>query len=167
MTARRIPARRTLLGVVVVALILGGAGTAAARWSASGSGAGTASNGSLVPVILTSGTPSAGIYPSSTANVIVTASNPNPDDVQIRSLALDTTQGTAGFSVDAGHAGCGLSALSLTTQTNAGAGWLVPKRIGAVNGTLPITLTNALALATDASSACQGATFTVFLAAGP
>jgi hypothetical protein len=35
-----------------------------------------------------------------------------------------------------------------------------------VNGTLPITLTNALAMGLSAANACQEATFTVYLAAG-
>jgi hypothetical protein len=56
--------------------------------------------------------------------------------------------------------------LSFTTQTNLGAGWTVPGKVGAVNGSLSITLTAALAMSTAAANACQGATFTVFLAAG-
>jgi hypothetical protein len=43
----------------------------------------------------------------------------------------------------------------------------VPAKSGAVNGVLPITLTSALAMSLSAVNACQGATFTVYLTAGP
>ena len=82
-------------------------------------------------------------------------------------MALDTGRGTGGFSVDAGHAGCSVTVLSLTTQTNAGAGWTIPAKAGAINGTLPVTMTNALAMAVGAANSCQGATSTIYLMAGP
>jgi hypothetical protein len=57
--------------------------------------------------------------------------------------------------------------LSFTTQTNGGAGWTVPGKIGTVNGTLSITVMNALAMGVGAANACQGASLTSYLAAGP
>ena len=98
---------------------------------------------------------------------MLTVSNPNLAEVTVRSLALDTSQGTNGFSVDAGHSGCVVNGLSLATQNNSGAGWTIPKKVGSVNGSLSVTLTNALSMSAGASNACQGATFTVFVAAGP
>lgn len=80
---------------------------------------------------------------------------------------LDTSQGTGGLAVDTSHSGCGLATLSFTTQTNGGVGWTIPAKVGAVDGTLPITLANALAMSTSAANACQGASFTVYLVAGP
>ena len=65
--------------------------------------------------------------------------------------------------MDGGHAGCGVAALSFTTQTNGGAGWTVPGS----GRPSSITLTNALSMATGAANACQGATFTVYLQAAP
>ena len=56
-----------------------------------------------------------------------------------------------------------MSALGFTTQTD---GWVVAARSGGVDGTLSVTLPNALAMAPNAASACQGATFTVYLVAG-
>jgi hypothetical protein len=87
------------------------------------------------------------------------AANPNLFAVRLGSLSLDTAQGTGGFAV-AGAAGCtvALATLTFTTQT---AGWTVSG-----NGTLPITLTDALAMGTGATNACQGASFTVYQAAG-
>jgi hypothetical protein len=92
--------------------------------------------------------------------VVLTVTNPNAGEVRVGSLALDLSQGTGGFGVDGGHAGCGLTSLSFATQTNGGAGWTVP-----ASGTLPVTLTNALSMGTGAANACQGATFSVYLKA--
>jgi hypothetical protein len=151
--------------LAILALPVGG--TAFAYWSQSGSGAGSGTTGTTVAVTLSPGTPAPGLYPGGTANVELTVSNPNASAVRIGSLLLDTGQGTGGFAVDSGHSGCVVSTLSLTTQTNGGAGWTVPAKVGAVNGTLSVTLTNALAMGVDAANACQGASFTVYLAAGP
>ena len=91
----------------------------------------------------------------------MTVTNPNPSAVQVGSLSLDTTQGTAGFAVDGAHAACGVVTLSFTTQTNGGAGWTIP-----ANGSSVLSLANSLSMSTDAANACQGASFTVYLKAG-
>lgn len=163
MKARSRSRQLSLLVVAVTAI----AGAAFAYFRAAGNGTGTATTGTAVAVTLAPGTASASLYPGGTANVVLTASNSNSAAVRFSSLALATGQGTGGFVVDAGHAGCAVSALAFTTQTNGGVGWNVPARVGAVNGTLSITLTNALAMNVNAASACQGATFTVYLTAGP
>jgi hypothetical protein len=62
---------------------------------------------------------------------------------------------------------CDTSALHYTTQDNGGAGWNVPAKVGATEGTLDLTLADALSMDVDAANACQGATFTVSLATGP
>jgi hypothetical protein len=164
MTGRR---RFALLGILLVLLGIPVGGMAWSYWSAGGSGAGSGANGTLVAVSLSPGTPAAGLYPGGSTNVVLTATNSNASVVKIGSLLLDTSQGTGGFAVDGGHSGCSVGALSFTTQSNGGAGWSVPARVGAVNGTLPITLSNALSMSAAAASACQGATFTVYLVAGP
>ena len=153
-----------LVAFVGVLLLNGGA---QAFWSGGGSGAGTGGSGTVQAVTLSPGTISGGLQPGAQRSVVLTVSNPNLAEVSVRSLALDTSQGTNGFSVDAGHSGCNVNALSLATQTNGGAGWTIPRKVGAVNGTLSVTLTNALSMSASASNACQGATFTVFVAAGP
>jgi hypothetical protein len=158
---------RPLLTSLVVVLALAGAGTANAFWRGSGAGVGSGTTGTTIPVTLSPGSPSATLYPGGVTDVLLTVSNPNPYSVRIGSLALDTSQGTGGFSVDAGHSGCAVSTLSFTTQTNSGAGWSVPGKVGAVNGTLSVTMANALAMGTGAANACQGASYTVYVAAGP
>jgi hypothetical protein len=163
MTRRR---RLAILGLAVLGLVLVPiGGIAAAYWGGTGGGTGTSSTGTVVPVSLTVGTPTASLHPGATANVVLTATNSNAATVRINALSLDTASGTGGFAVDAGHSGCNVAALSYSTQTNGGAGWTVPARVGLVNGTLNVTLTNALGMSASAANACQGATFTVYLVA--
>ena len=162
----RIP-RRVLLAALLVILAVTAGGAAFAYWTGSGSGAGSASAGTTVAVTLSPGSPAASLYPGGTANVVLSVSNPNTSPVYLGSLALDAAQGTLGFAFDAGHSGCATTTLSFTTQTNGGAGWTVPAKFGAFNGTLAVTLTNALAMGVGAANACQGASSTVYLVAGP
>jgi hypothetical protein len=151
--------------IAIVVVTVGGAGVAYAYWSAGGAGSAVGSTGTTVPLTLTSGTPTAGLLPGANSDVVLTMTNTNTARVKVSSLALDTTQGTSGFGVDAGHSGCTLTALSFAAQTNGGAGWTVPGKVGAVNGTLTVTLSSALAMSLSAVNACQGATFTVYLLA--
>jgi hypothetical protein len=153
-----------LVAFIGVLLLNGGA---QAFWTGGGSGTGAGSTDTVQAVTLSPGTMSGGLTPGGTRDVVLTVSNPNLATVSVRSLALDTSQGTNGYSVDAGHSACAVTALSLATQNNGGSGWTIPKKVGAVNGTLSVTLPNALSLNLNAANACQGATFTVFLAAGP
>jgi hypothetical protein len=165
---RKAPSKRVriafvvLPGVLLSEVLIGGA---FAYWQGSGGGSGSGSTAATVAVTLSPGSPTATLYPGGQAAVVLTASNPNPSPVHIGALALDTTLGAAGFAVDTDHSGCALSAMSFSTQTNAGSGWVVPATSGAVTGTLAITLANALSMHVDATNACQGGVFTVYLVA--
>lgn len=139
-----------------------GAATTGAFWTLGGSGSGTASAESVASVALTPGTATTNLYPGTSGDVAVSIANGNGYQAFVGSLALDTARGTNGFSVDSGHSGCDLAALSYTVQSNGGAGWLVP-----AGSTLDLDLANAVGLATTAVSQCQGATFTVYLQAAP
>ena len=133
-----------------------------AYWTTAGSGSASASVTNPDPVTLAPGSATGFLYPGTSADVSLTIANPNPFSVNVPSLVLDAGQGPGGFGVDSGHSGCGLSALSYTTQTNGGAGWTVP-----ANATSwPLDLANAVSLSTAAATDCQGATFNVFLAVG-
>ena len=156
-TARRLLATSLL---VILALSLGG--VAYAYSSGSGAGFGSATTGTAIAVALSPGTPDGDLIPGGQSDVTLTVSNPNTFEVRLGALALDPSQGTAGFTADAGHPACDVSTLSFTTQTNAGAGWTLP-----ASGSLPIVLTSALEMGAGAVSACQGASFTIYLAAGP
>lgn len=163
--SRRIPT--SLLAVLVAAILtLGGTGVAYGFWTTSGSGAATAGVGTTTPLVLSQATPTDALQPGGSSSVTLTVSNPNPTPVHVSSLALDTSQGTSGFAVDAAHSSCVLGALAFTKQTNSGAGWTIPAQVGSTNGTLAISLTGALAMKPSAANSCQGATFTVYLVAG-
>ena len=159
------PHRRGL-SVAVAVLMLGAlAGAAFAFWSSPGSGVGNGATGSTAPVTLLPGTPASTLYPGGAADVTLTISNPNPTLVTVEVLALDVSQGVAGFSVDADHSGCDTAALSYAPQTNSGSGWSAPARVGGVDGVLSVTLSGALSMSPDAASACQDATISVHLMA--
>ena len=152
--------------VAVLGLALPG-GAAVAFWSASGTGSGGAVSGTAQSLTVTAAAATAGLHPGGQSAVALVLSNPNTFPVRVPSLVLDTTQGSGGFAVDAAHSGCGLGTLNFTTQTNAGAGWTVPARVGVTNGQLTLSLTGALAMSLTAADACQGAAFTVFVRVGP
>jgi hypothetical protein len=147
-----------------VVVALAAAGGALAYYTSLGSGTGSASVSSPDPLAITADTPTAGfLYPGGTGEVDATISNPNPFTVRVNSLVL----GSGGISPDASHSGCDTSALHYTTQTNGGAGWDVPAKVGSTDGTLSVKLHDAISMDGDAGNACQGATFTVSLATGP
>jgi hypothetical protein len=151
--------RGKLLVAFVVALVA--ASSAVAYWTAAGGGEAQATVTSPDPVTLSAGTPTAFLYPGTSADVAVNITNPNPFQVRVPSLVLDIGEGDNGFAVDSGHSGCTLSALSYVPQTNGGNGWDV-----AASSTRVLDLANAVSLATSAANECQGATFTVYLKVG-
>lgn len=153
---RRLSRAVPLAAVLVLALAAG----ASAFWH-TGSGTATA----IVqtgPVTLGPGSAGAGLTPGGSTDVEVVATNPNVYDASIASLVLDTSAGTNGFDVDPDHSACDTSVLHFAPQDNGGPGWSVP-----ANDTLDIDMLGALTMDNDASNACQGATFTVHLMAGP
>jgi hypothetical protein len=134
-------------------------GSAYGYWQTLGSGTGTATTGTASPLTLSPGTPTDQLHPGGSADVAVTVTNPNAYAVHVGRLALDTSQGTAGFAVDAGHSACGVASLSYATQSNGGDGWDAP-----ANGSLVLRLPGALSMTAAAANACQGATFSIYLA---
>ena len=160
--------RRILKGIIPLAVVAAiSAGAAWAYLTSAGSGAGSGGvSVSLQAMTLSSGTPTAALYPGGTADVALSASNPNSSALRITSLALDTSQGTGGFAVDGGHSSCSASTLQFTSQNNGGNGWTVPAKSGSTDGSLSIDLANAISMTTGAANACQGASFTVYLKAG-
>lgn len=142
-----------LVGVSVI-------GVAVAAWTTGGSGSGQASAGSAGSMTISAGTPSTSLYPTASADVAATVSNPNPYKVHVSSISLGA------ISVDGGHSGCNTASLSVTSpQSNSGSGWDIPAKSGGVNGSLDIDLANAISMTNAANDSCQGATFTVALTA--
>jgi hypothetical protein len=149
--------------VVVVVLALPSA--ALGYWSGGGS-TGTTSFKLAQPLalVLGPGTEGVPLSPGASGDVSMVVSNPNPNVVHVGSFVAD---GGSPITVDAGHSGCDVSALSFTTQTNSGAGWNVPPAVGATDGTLTVDLVGSLAMSDAAANACQGAQFAVPLDVGP
>jgi hypothetical protein len=163
---KRFRRRSVMAAVAATVTVLVGAGAATAYWTGIGSGSGSAATPTILAVTLTAGSPSAELYPGGTADVAITVSNPNAIALRLGSLSLDTGQGTGGFGVDGAHTGCDLSTLSFTTQSNAGAGWTIPPKVGATNGTLALDLPSAMGMGATAANACQGASFVAHLIVG-
>jgi hypothetical protein len=162
----RVHRRTRSVSIMITAAVALTAGVAYAIWGVIGAGSGTALTSTTVPLTLTAGSPMGTLYPGGTSDVLVTISNPNPSSIVVRSLTLDTTQGTGGFSADAGHSGCAVSALTFSSSTNGGVGWTVPAQSSGTAGTLAVTLTGALAMNLNAADACQGVIPLVYLTAG-
>jgi hypothetical protein len=157
-TATRHRSRLASAAVLAAAATIVLAGAATAYWTRTGTGTGAGTSAGTSALTLSPGTPAAQLFPGGQSSVVLTVTNPSTATVRVGSLALDTSQGAGGFGVDAGHSGCGLATLSLPTQTNGGAGWTVPGQ-----GSLSVTLANALAMDAAAADACQGATFVAYL----
>ena len=154
--------RKRLVRLAVIAVVgLAVAGGAAyAAWTVNGSGSGSASATTAQGLTLTAGSANGVLYPGAAADVDTSVANSNAFPVHVSSLALDTTQGTNGFGVDAGHSGCNLSSLSFATATNGGSGWDV-----AANSSLDVDAASSISMSGAANDSCQGATFTVYLTA--
>lgn len=159
----RVPRAATAVLTATMATILLGPG-AFAYWTGTGSGTTPGSTGTSPLVNITPGVPTAALYPDGHSDVTATVTNANAFEVHVGSLLLDTGQGTGGFAVDASHTACDLSVLGFTTQTTT---WTVPGKVGSTDGELPVTLTDALSMTAGAANSCQGASFTVYLTAGP
>jgi len=154
------------LVAAVVALIF--AAGALAYWTTIGNGSGQATVTNPDPLTITVGAaPSTPLFPTGSGDVTAHIENPNPFRVHISTLDLDHSQGSGSSGFDASPSGCNLSALSFTAQTNGAAGWDVPKKVGATNGSLNLDLANAIHMSSAASNACQSATFTVYLNPNP
>jgi hypothetical protein len=150
---RVVAASALVVGVSII-------GVAIAAWTTGGSGSGQASAGSASSMTISAGTPSTSLYPTASADVAATVSNPNPYKVHVSSVSLGA------ISVDGGHSGCNTASLSVTSpQNNGGSGWDVPAKSGGIDGSLGIDLANAISMSNAANDSCQGATFTVALTA--
>lgn len=144
--------------ILLTTLVIAGSaiGVAIAAWTTGGSGSGQAQAGSAASMTISAGTPSASLYPTASADVAATISNPNPYKVHVSSISLGTV------TVDGAHSGCNTSSISVTSpHTNGGSGWDVPANSTGVN----VDLANAISMNNTANDSCQGATFTVALTA--
>lgn len=156
MTATRL--RALFVAAFVTVLTVTATGVAFAYVTGSGSGSGSAATGTTKPLVVNPGTAAADLYPGGVSAVEIAVTNPNVFTVNANSLALDITRGIGGFTVDAVHAACDVSSLSFTNQTIGGVGMAIPP-----GGPWAYSVASSLRMDQNAPSACQGATFTVYL----
>lgn len=156
------PRSRWWLACALAVVVAFSVEAADAFWTSTGSASGSGSTGTTSALTLSPGTPSKMLRPGGPADVALTISNPNPEPAHLASLALDSSPGTSGLTVDPAHSGCDTSTLSFVTQTS---GWSVPARTGSVDGSLDVVLADAISMGSDAPDACQGAQFGVQLRA--
>jgi hypothetical protein len=162
---RRVLRRRriwTAIAVGSVLVTLASAGGAFAWFSSVGHGTGSADAAAVQAITLSPATETTPLYPGTDGDVSLTVANPNGVSLKIPSLVLDTSQGTSGFSVDAGHVACSLSSVQFNAAS-ATTGWTVPANATA----FAIDIPAGVSLSTSAENACQSATFTVYLKVGP
>jgi hypothetical protein len=153
--------RYQVIAVLAVALLV--AAGAAAYFTSTGSGSGSSTTGTAQDFTLHPGALSGALFPGGTAvDVKVLVDNPNSFSVHLNGVVLDASHGTHGFSIDGGgHAGCDPAVFGFNApQNNSGAGWDIP-----AGNNNPITLTGAVSMTTASDTACQGATFDVYLKA--
>lgn len=140
--------KQRIFAALGIAALVAGGGVAYASWSATGSGSGAARATSAVPLVVTSGTTTADLYPGFTqGDVFLTVNNPNPYPVRITSL----TPGTITTSAPA------CAATNITILPVTGLSVLVPAATAAAAVTVP----NVVTMGTGAPDACQGVTFTI------
>lgn len=155
---RFITRKKVAAGAAVAALGLGGM-IAYAAWTSSGSGSGTVSARTASQVLVGDGHVANTLYPTGTADLVVTVNNPNDYNVNVTSLAqgaLSSGSATAAAVTD-DHSGAGCTATTVTyTAPSLGSGVVV-----GAHQTYTFTLHNAVAMSNAAEDACQGATFTI------
>ncbi len=140
----------------VALCILGGAGTAYAYWATSGTGSGSATNGTMqavtVDALIPGDTLQTSLAPGGTADVILRATNPNSHAVTIYGIA-----GNGAVTADAAHPGCATTGVTFTPPPIP----LSPPITIQANSSIPLTLQGAASMSAASPSACQGAQFTV------
>jgi len=150
--------RTSIVFGAIVALVLGlGASSAFAYFTTHGSGTGSARTSTMLTVtVATAGTPSSPLLPGGTGDVVFSVTNPNGFPVSLVGVTLKTG-GT--ITPDAGHSGCMTTDALPVVTLNVPPGDL-PVSVAA-HAMVPIDLANAASMDVNATSNCQGATFTV------
>lgn len=126
-------------------------GGAQAYFRSSGSGTGTATAGTLQPVVLaalTSETPTSTLVPGGSADLLLKVNNPNSSSVTLVGIAPK-----AGGSVTPSLPGCTTSGVSLAT--------LGTLSIPLTPGANTVHISNGATMSTASVSGCQGSTFAI------
>jgi len=155
--------RASVVAVVTAAATLAAGGLAYAYWATTGTGTGTAASGGVLPLTLTPGTLGTSVlYPSASADVVITVSNPNPFPVSLDSLTLPASAATAysNSGLTSLNAACNAAGTGVTWAytSKALSGVIVAKKT-ATNGLLTLTLTNGATMSNSSDTTCASSFF--------
>jgi hypothetical protein len=146
--ARGLRRSGVVLGLTA-AVVVAGAGSAAAYWKTTGTGTGSAGTGTLTGVVFTTtGTVSGLLYPTGTFDLALSVNRNATTSFTIKSM-------THGTIVSSDPTNCPAS--SITVANNVPLNQLVSNGPGSVNFTVP----SVVSMISTAPSQCQGVTFTV------
>jgi hypothetical protein len=151
---RRWVVKPLALAALTLSLGLGG-GTAWAYFSATGSGTGHAKTGSPVALTITATSGAADLLPGGTGAAYFTVTNPNPFGATFTQVATGATV------VSNNTSACPSANVSIAPTLPHTFSPAVTVAANSTSGTKSIT--NLVALASAAPSACQNVTFTVTL----
>lgn len=142
------------------AAVVGGAGIAAAHFTASGTGSGGAGTATLQPVTAVAGTGASALHPGGIADAVVVLTNLNAYEVVVAEVAP-----IAGAPVTAtgGVGACTTPEVSFDAPAVSALEELAPLTAG---GTTTIVLPGAVSMGTGSESGCQGAAFTIPITVG-
>jgi hypothetical protein len=145
---------RALAAVGTTGIVLVATGSASAYLTAHATGTGSGSATAERTITVSVPTAPTGLLPGDRADLTVGLANPGGSDVHVASITLDAI-------ASSDEAACPAGTLRFTASASPSAeGWTVP-----AGGSIDVPLADALRLAADAPSACQGTTFTVTLRA--
>lgn len=135
---------------VVVAVLLGG-GVAAALWSTTGIGTGSAKATSAQNVTVTAATGTADLYPGFTGgDVFFTLTNPNPYPVTFTSMS-------AGTVTSSNPSGCPASNITVANASS------LSISVPANSTTSTQSIADVVTMVAAAPDGCQGVTFSIAL----
>jgi hypothetical protein len=144
--------RPVVLVLTALAVLVAGVSAAFAYWRSSGTGAGSATAGSMTinVVALQAGDTSGAstLIPGGSADVLLRVSNPNAFSVHVSAIVANGSIGASN--------GCPTAGISFTRPTDFSAG-----QFTLAPGSNLVRLSGAIGMTTSVSSACQGATFTI------
>jgi hypothetical protein len=149
--ARKAVRRRMVPLVSAVAILVGiSAGSAWAYWSTSGSGSGFAKTESVAAVTVdaATGSPSTGLVPGGSADLVLTLNNPNGSAVTIVGVSENGTVGVVG--------GNGCTAANATVSVPSQTGLSLPVAPGTG---VTVHVPNGVSMSGSSDGGCQGASF--------
>ena len=150
--------KKKLTALAVATAVLTVAGIAGAAWLSSGTGDGTATAGVAVDIDAEGGAVTTDLlYPNGSGDVQLTISNPNPYNVEVTNINLNTADVDG---IVSGLESCDVGGHGVEFADQE-ASWIVPAADEIGDGELPVTLEGAASMSNDSHTSCQGQDFTI------